>query len=183
MLDAFCRVRRRKMARLVILGDGELREELENMARSEGVGDDVAFLGFVPHPSAYMKRCSVFVLSSRFEGLPTVLVEAMASGAPVVSTDCPSGPNEIISSGENGVLVPVGDSQALADGILSLLDDERLRDRIRENGFERAQTFSVENAVNRYEELFGSLVKNRKDTGSLDEKEVEHRVAHGEGII
>lgn len=182
LLDAFCRVRLRGPTRLVILGDGELRDQLEDLARSRGVQDDVAFLGFVPNPPAYMKRCTVFVLSSRFEGFGNVLVEAMACGAPVVSTDCPSGPNEIISNGNSGLLVPVGDSRALAKAISALLDDDSFRGRISESGEERAKTFSVDNAVVLYGELLEELVKAHGNRGGVHAEEPQLS-ASGRGAV
>ncbi|MDP9440173.1 MAG: glycosyltransferase, partial [Actinomycetota bacterium] len=83
---------------------------------------DVLMPGFVENPYSYMRRSSVLVLSSAWEGLPSVLIEALACGCPVVSTDCPSGPREILADGRYGTLVPVGDDGAMAEGILSALD-------------------------------------------------------------
>jgi len=106
LLRAFALVRKEQPARLVILGDGEQRQVLE---------------WFVDNPYPYMARAGAFVLSSSFEGLPTVLIEALALGVPVVSTDCPSGPSEILQQGRWGALVPVDDERALAEGILQAL--------------------------------------------------------------
>lgn len=154
LLKAFAQVRRTREARLVILGEGKQRPTLETLARELGVAPDVALPGFVANPFSYMARASVFVLSSAWEGLPGVLIEAMACGCPVVSTDCPSGPAEILDGGAYGPLVPVGDAGALAHAILSVLerppDPERLR--------ARAAMFSVDRAVDHYAEvLFGNL--------------------------
>ncbi len=121
LLRAFARVRERCPARLVILGDGDQRGMLESLAVELGIGEHLVMPGFVDNPYAYMARAKVFVLSSRFEGLPTVLIEALALGLPVVSTDCPSGPSEILQQGRWGTLVPVDDEQALAEGILQAL--------------------------------------------------------------
>jgi glycosyltransferase involved in cell wall biosynthesis len=123
LIRAFRHVRTDRPARLIILGRGSLKEQLQGLAQSLGVGDDVLLPGFVNNPFTYMARSSVFVLSSRFEGLPGVLIQAMATGCPVVSTDCPSGPREILIDGELGPLVPVGDVEGLARGILETLDD------------------------------------------------------------
>jgi glycosyltransferase involved in cell wall biosynthesis len=123
LIRAFRHVRTDRPARLIILGRGSLKEQLQGLAQSLGVGDDVLLPGFVNNPFTYMARSSVFVLSSRFEGLPGVLIQAMATGCPVVSTDCPSGPREILIDGEVGPLVPVGDVEGLARGILETLDD------------------------------------------------------------
>ncbi len=102
------------MVRLLILGEGADREALEGRARELCISDDVSFPGFVSNPYPYMRRAAVFVLSSSWEGLPTVLIEALALGAPIVSTDCPDGPREILADGKYGQLVPVGKADDLA---------------------------------------------------------------------
>lgn len=122
LLRAFAQVRRRRPARLVILGEGEDRAELEALAGELGVAGDVALPGFRDDAMAYMSRAALFVLSSAWEGLPTVLIEALAAGTRVVSTDCPSGPREILQDGRLGALVPVGDAAALAQAIGAALD-------------------------------------------------------------
>lgn len=122
LIRAFAEVRGRRAARLIILGEGEDRAALETLVGDLGVADDVALPGFRDDAMAYMARSAVFVLSSVWEGLPTVLIEALAAGAPVVSTDCPSGPREILQDGRLGALVPVRDPAALADAILDALD-------------------------------------------------------------
>jgi len=121
LLKAFSRVRSRMDARLIILGQGEEREALELEVKSLGLEDCVSLPGFVDNPFAYMAKAGLFVLSSRFEGLPTVLIEALASGARVVSTNCPSGPDEILAGGKYGKLVPVGDPASMADAICDVL--------------------------------------------------------------
>ena len=90
------------------------RSALEALIDRVGLSEDVALPGFVANPYAYMRRASLYVLSSRWEGLPTVLVEALYCGPPVIATDCPSGPGEILANGRHGVLVPVGDAPAMA---------------------------------------------------------------------
>jgi glycosyltransferase involved in cell wall biosynthesis len=119
---AFAEVRRRRTVRLIILGEGEERPTLEAMVRELGLAQDVALPGFRDNAAAYMAGSEVFVLSSAWEGLPTVLIEALAAGARVVSTDCPSGPREILQEGRLGALVPVGDAAALAAAILEALE-------------------------------------------------------------
>jgi glycosyltransferase involved in cell wall biosynthesis len=122
LLRAFAEVRRCRTARLMIVGEGEDRPALEALARELGVTDDIALPGFQENAMAYMASSAVFVLSSAWEGLPTVLIEALAAGARVISTDCPSGPREILQDGRLGILVPVGDSAALAAAILHALE-------------------------------------------------------------
>lgn len=121
LLRAFDRVRRRRAARLVILGEGADRPELEALIRTLGLDDAVSLPGFVPSPFPYMRRAAVFVLSSAWEGLPGALIQALACGAPVVATDCESGPREILDHGRYGRLVPVGDAEAMGDAILAIL--------------------------------------------------------------
>lgn len=122
LLRAFAQVRRQRPVRLLFLGEGNQRGPLETLARELGIAADVRLPGFVTNPLAYMRRARLFVLSSAWEGLPTVLIEALACGCPVVSTDCPSGPAEILDHGRYGRLVPVGDAHVLAAAIVSVLD-------------------------------------------------------------
>src|SRR3546814_17554310 len=114
LLKAFALLRQEHPAKLIILGDGAGKEGLEALAETLGIRADVAFPGYVANPYAYFRHASLFVLSSAWEGLPNVLIEAMASGCPVVSTDCPTGPSEILDGGPFGRLVAVGDYDALA---------------------------------------------------------------------
>jgi len=146
LLEAFARVRAGRPARLLILGEGPERGRLEQQARHLGVDVDVSLPGFVDNPFAFMSRSSVFVLSSAWEGLPAVLIQAMACGCPVVSTDCPSGPAEILDQGVYGPLVPVGDDAAMAEAIETVLDAAPSGDRLRR----RADDFSVEPSTDRY---------------------------------
>jgi glycosyltransferase involved in cell wall biosynthesis len=121
LIKAFDRVRHAQLARLLILGEGEERPVLEDLVRLLGLEHDVSLPGFVANPYPYMAQASVFVLSSRWEGLPTVLVEALSCGTPVIATDCPSGPQEILRGGQYGQLVPVGDVPALSQAIEAAL--------------------------------------------------------------
>ncbi len=127
LLRAFARLRSKHRARLIILGEGKERRNLEALMQELGIQEDVALPGFVANPYQYMKQAHLFVLSSEVEGLPTVLIEALALGTPVVATDCHSGPREILKDGEYGELVPVGDSAALADAMLDTLIMPRQR--------------------------------------------------------
>jgi glycosyltransferase involved in cell wall biosynthesis len=134
--------------KLVILGEGHLRQSLEDLIGTQGLGDHVSMPGFVDNPFPYMRMADAYVLSSRWEGLPNTLIQAMACGARVISTDCRSGPDEILEGGKWGRLVPVGDEAALAAAIRSTLMDESAPDtRI------RAADFSLERAEKGYEEL------------------------------
>lgn len=156
LVRAFARLRAERACRLVILGEAaspkkteEQRAELMALAASLGVAADVDLPGFVANPFAYMARAAVFVLSSAFEGLPGALIQAMACGCPAVSTDCPSGPAEILDGGRFGPLVPVGDDCAMAAAIAATLDRPIAATTLQA----RAQMFSVERAVDRYVDL------------------------------
>ncbi|MGH7527655.1 MAG: glycosyltransferase [Gemmatimonadales bacterium] len=122
LIRAFAQVRRRRAVRLIILGEGEERHALTALAAELGVADDVALPGFRENALAYMAGSALFVLSSAWEGLPTVLIEALAAGTRVVSTDCPSGPREILEEARLGALVPVGDAAALAGAMSEALE-------------------------------------------------------------
>ncbi|MEZ9899047.1 glycosyltransferase [Vibrio breoganii] len=135
-------------ARLVILGDGALRDELQSLIDSCSLSDVVSLHGFELNPYKYLAKADLFVLSSIYEGFGNVIVEALALNVPVVSTDCPSGPSEILNNGEWGVLVPPSDPEQLADAIIRSLNQKIERDTL-----VRAQEFSVEAVVNKYIEL------------------------------
>lgn len=125
LLAAFARVRAQRTGRLVILGEGELRQDIQARIEALGLLDDVELLGFQPNPYPWMKACAAYVMSSAWEGFPNSLVQAMACGARVVSTDCRTGPDEILEGGKWGRLVPVGDAEALAEAMIATLDDSR----------------------------------------------------------
>lgn len=134
LLRAFAQVRAQRPCRLLILGEGQDRTALEALATELGVQEDLAMPGFLDNPYAYIARSDLFVLSSIWEGSPTVLTEALALGIPVVATDCPSGPREITEGGRYGRLVPMRNPDALADAILASLseshDPEKLRSAV-----------------------------------------------------
>ena len=155
LIRAFAQLRKHRAVRLVILGEGELRPELERLlADLDLSADAVQMPGFVANPYAWMARCSLFVLSSRREGLPGALIEAMACGAPVVSTNCLSGPAEILEDGRWGQLVPVGDVNALAQAMKATLD---LPSAARPDVRVRAADFEQERAVDAYLEILGCI--------------------------
>ena len=122
LLRAFKKVSRNREVRLVILGEGRWRKRLEKMIQKLGIQESVSLPGWVSNPYAFMNRASLFVLSSKYEGLPTVLIEAMACGCPCVSTNCRAGASEILDNGKFGPLVPVGDDFALASAMERVLD-------------------------------------------------------------
>ncbi|MFB4205564.1 glycosyltransferase [Arhodomonas sp. KWT2] len=146
LLRAFARLRADRAARLVILGEGRGRRALEQQARQLGVAADVDMPGFVDNPFAFMARASAFVLSSRYEGLPGVLIQALACDCPVVSTDCPSGPAEILEDGRWGRLVAVGDDRAMADALVATLADPPAPGAVRQ----RAGAFTMARILTLY---------------------------------
>ncbi|MCP4680875.1 MAG: glycosyltransferase [Desulfobacterales bacterium] len=131
LIRAFTRVRRTRKARLIILGEGKERSSLESLAMESGVGEDISLPGFVQNPYAFMSKSDLFVLSSAWEGFGNVLVEALATGLPVVATDCPGGPCEILQDGRIGPLVPVGDPEALSRAMIQALDKPLDRNLLR----------------------------------------------------
>lgn len=149
LLDAFARLRAQADTRLLILGEGGERAALEAQVQRLGLQGQVFLPGFVKDPGPYFQRAHLFVLSSIAEGLPTVLIEALAAGTPMVSADCPSGPREILTGGRFGRLVPVGDAAALADAMAQMLAKDHDREALRA----RAQDFSIDQAVDQYEAL------------------------------
>lgn len=149
LLAAFAQLRQRVDARLLILGEGECRAALETQARQLGIEGSVFMPGFVKDLAPYYQHAELHVLSSTGEGLPTVIIEALAAGTPVVSTDCPSGPREILADGRFGRLAPVRDAQALATAMATSLAATHDRTSLKA----RAQDFSIDKAVDQYEAL------------------------------
>jgi glycosyltransferase involved in cell wall biosynthesis len=146
LLRAFARVRAIREVKLVILGEGRDRRALEALVRRLGIASDVDLAGHVANPYAFMARAAAFVLSSSFEGLPGVLIQALGTGCPVVSTNCPHGPAEVLAGGEIGRLVPVGDDRAMADAMAATLDAPREPERLRA----AAARFSVDRAIEHF---------------------------------
>jgi glycosyltransferase involved in cell wall biosynthesis len=128
---------------LVLVGQGPLQDELTALARELGISDRVVFAGWQENPFAWMANADLFVLSSRFEGFGNVVIEAMACGLPVVSTDCPSGPSEILAGGDTGILVPVGNARALADAMCAVLEDGNLRAQLADKSRRRVPEFDI----------------------------------------
>lgn len=149
LLAAFRRLRDRQDCRLIVLGEGPERARLEAMVARLGFSEDVDMPGFHPNPFAFMARARLLALSSRWEGWPNVCAQALAVGTPVVATDCPHGPREILAGGAFGELVPVADPDALADAIERTLKQPPDADRLRQ----RSREFTVRRAVAAYLEL------------------------------
>lgn len=150
LLRAFRSVRDVRDARLIILGVGPLAGELRALRDALALSASVEFPGFDPNPYRYFSRAACLVVASRYEGFGNVIVEAMACGTPVVATRCPSGPEEIISEGSNGLLVPVDDVPALASAMIRVLDDGGLAERLRREGKARSLNYSAERVADAY---------------------------------
>ncbi len=146
LLKAFAHLRATLPARLVILGEGRERSTLEKLATELGIDSDLSLPGFSDNPYAFMSRANAFVLSSMLEGLPNALIEALACGCPVVSTNCRSGPQEILDNGAFGPLVPVGDDMALAQAIIQTLEHPPSKERLRS----RAHEFDIRTIAEHY---------------------------------
>ena len=155
LIEAFRRVSEKRPCRLIILGEGPKRGELEDCVRRLGLEDRISLPGWVKNPYAFMSRAALFVLSSRHEGFPGALVEALACGCPVASTDCPAGPAEILE--DSSLLAPVGNPEALAQAILRTLDRPADKAALRA----RAARFSMERAIEEYEELISRILARR----------------------
>lgn len=150
LLHAIAALLERQQVKLLLLGDGIMRDELEKLASNLGISEKVIMPGFHEDPTPFYQTADLFVLSSNREGLPTVLIEAMGCGLPVVSTDCPSGPAEILNNGEFGTLVPVNDAEKLAQAMEQALNTKHDPERLRA----RARDFAPEIAAACYIELF-----------------------------
>lgn len=157
LIRAFAKIRRDRPARLMILGEGNQHAELEALIRSLQLEQDVSLPGFVENPYAYMAKADVFVLSSIFEGFGNVVAEALAAGTPIVSTDCDSGPAEILAHGEYGQLVPVRDDAALATAIAHTLDQPRNAEKLQQ----RAANFSLDIVTDQYLQVLQQVVGTR----------------------
>lgn len=132
--------------RLIILGKGECRAKLEELIRENELQNRVDLPGYIPNPYVYMSNADVYVLSSKREGFPNTLLEALACGTPVVSTDCHSGPSEMLKNGQYGQLVPVGDHEAMAKAIVNTLDNPLSSDVLKK----RASDFSIDKICDQY---------------------------------
>ncbi|MBC8019488.1 MAG: glycosyltransferase [Verrucomicrobia bacterium] len=158
LLQAFSRVCRVEPCKMIILGEGVLRGDLEHLACTLGIADRVVFAGWQQNPFRFLAMADIFVLSSHYEGFPNALLEAMALGLPVISTDCPTGPAELLDGGRYGLLVPPNDPDALANALLTLVRDRTQRQRYAGMSVERAAAFSLTGMVASYESLLEDMV-------------------------
>lgn len=157
LLEAFALLRRRHGHRdlqLRIIGKGPYEEALRQQAQQMGLHDGVVFMGFVANPYPWMAACRLLAFSSKAEGLPTVLIEGLLLDVPIVSTDCPTGPHEILADGQAGLLTPVGDAQAMALAMHRLLTDDALRQQLAQGRRRQATLFTFDTVDRQLDELF-----------------------------
>ena len=155
LIESFELLTRREDVRLVLAGDGPLRKKLHSLAVELGIEERVDFLGFVSNPYKYMRRAQLLAISSQYEGFGVVVVEALACGTPIVSTNCPGGPSDILNDGEYGELVDVGDPNELAEAMARTLKDPPDRDRL----IDRARFYDVDKVADRYATLIDGAMK------------------------
>jgi glycosyltransferase involved in cell wall biosynthesis len=146
LLESFFLVNKQIISRLIILGEGPLRQELEARALELGIHKKVDFHGFIENPFSLMASSDVFVLSSKWEGLPNVLIQAVSLGMRIVATDCTSGPQEILDNGKFGTLVEVGNIKMLSSAMLSSLEKQHDSDYVKS----RAKHFSSDTIIPQY---------------------------------
>lgn len=155
LINAIALVLKTKKAKLLILGDGPLRDSLQALIDQLDVGHSVRLAGYVDNPIKYFRKANVFVLSSLVEGMPNVLVEAMMCGCTPVSTNCPTGPSELLRDGKYGYLVPVGDCVAIAEGICRALETPIPEDLLKE----AVKPFAAKEVISRHFALLGMDAK------------------------
>ncbi|MBF2017207.1 MAG: glycosyltransferase family 4 protein [Rivularia sp. T60_A2020_040] len=147
---------------LMILGEGELRQQLENLRDKLGLSHQVTFPGRIKNPFPFLKKSEIFVLSSRYEGFGNVIIEAMACGLPVISTDCPNGPREIINHNLNGILVPTEDVSALASAIEHLITNPEEAAKLAEKAQQTLGRFRLEQILENWQVLINETAKSKK---------------------
>ena len=142
----------------MIWGEGPERENLEKLVGRLKLKDRVFLPGRTKKMSQEMAQGSIFVLSSKFEGMPNALAEAMALGLAVISTDCPTGPRELITEGEDGLLVPVGDVASLSAAMAHLMEDEKLRRRFGKAAIQKMKQYDIKAVSKLWEEVFDEVI-------------------------
>jgi glycosyltransferase involved in cell wall biosynthesis len=165
LIDAVAALKKRGIVvDLALLGEGALADELREQARAQGIADQLQLPGFVQDVGDWLKRATLYVLSSRIEGLPGTILEAFAAGTPVVATRCPHGPEELLQEGKAGLLVPMDDAPAMADAMQSLLESPERRAEFASAGRQRLVDFSADRILPQWEALISELVTPSRST-------------------
>ncbi|MFX1363463.1 MAG: glycosyltransferase [Promethearchaeota archaeon] len=159
LIIAFSRVKSEIInAKLFIIGDGSLRKELEELIKQKDLENDIILLGLVENPYSYLSKSDIFVLSSKYEVFPMVLLEALACGLPIISTNCKTGPQEILNNGQYGILTKVMDSDELAEKMIYLAKNEDFREKYAKKSLERAKIFDINNISEEWFDLIDSYI-------------------------
>lgn len=165
LIDAVAALKKRGIVvDLALLGEGPLADELREQARVQGIAEQLQLPGFVQNVGDWLARATLYVLSSRIEGLPGTILEAFAAGTPVVATRCPHGPEELLQEGKAGLLVPMDDAKAMADAMQSLLESPERRAEFASAGRQRLVDFSAERILPQWEALISELVTPSRPT-------------------
>jgi len=172
LLEAFSICRNwHKNWSLIIMGEGPKRDELEKLANRLGIKESVIFMGWTKDPYTVLQQAEFYVLSSRYEGFPNALLEAMSCGLPVISYDCPSGPSDIINHGENGLLLPQGDLEAMVASIKRLMENKKERQRMGSCAREVVKKYSVEKVMMQWDRLLVDVM-DKGNTKELNQQEL-----------
>lgn len=158
LFRAFSAFRKNEKAKLLIIGDGTERKNLEGLSQELNIGEDVLFVGYQTDPYRFIRMSDIYVHTCLFEGFANAIIEAMACGVPVIAADCPYGPRDIINNGENGLLVPMDDEGALVEAMMKMFYDKKLRDTLSERAAARVTEFSLKGMVQKYESCFYSVL-------------------------
>ncbi|TYA71867.1 glycosyltransferase family 4 protein [Seonamhaeicola marinus] len=159
LLKAFSNLKEtRKNWKLVLVGDGNKRKTYETLTKDLGIEDSVVFTGRINNPEIYYNKAKIFAFTSKSEGFPNALIEAMYFGLPCVSTDCPSGPSELIEDNTNGFLIPVGDVLLLEQKLKTLIENEQLRNEMLQKAKSKGEEFHVNNVSDKWEKLIIKLL-------------------------
>jgi N-acetylgalactosamine-N,N'-diacetylbacillosaminyl-diphospho-undecaprenol 4-alpha-N-acetylgalactosaminyltransferase len=157
LIKSFAKSDLKNMVKLVILGEGKERKNLEKLIIKLGLKSQVLLFGKVDNPFIYMKYANFFVLSSRYESFGNVLLEALACQTPVIAANCETSPSEIIKNEENGLLVPVGDENALKSAMEELFYDQKLYEKLKANTRKSVEKFGIENIIKDWINLFQEI--------------------------
>ena len=159
LLESYMEINKNIKCRLIILGEGPERSELEKLIIDNNQQENIYLLGWQENPYKYINQSNLFVLSSNYEGFPMIVLEALACNIPVISTDCPFGPNEMIQSNINGILVPVNNKSELSKAISTVLSDKSYAKKLSSKGKQRALDFSVDKIASQYEKLIDEVLE------------------------